>query len=79
MLEAGVLHVLLNSFGIPIVILLVMEVNYQFIATVVRVAHFIDVMMATYVLTEIQIKVFSLKTHSYQTLFCIFDDLMKKK
>ena len=69
--EAGVLHAPLNSFGIHIVILLVMEVNYQFIATVVRMAHSIDVMMATYVLTEIQIKVFSLKTHSYQTILYI--------
>ena len=70
-MEARVLHVPLNCFGIHIVILLVMEVNYQFIATVVRMAHFIDVMMATYVLTEIQIKVFSLKTHSYQTILYI--------
>ena len=61
-MEAKALHARLTSFDIRIVILLVMEENYQFIATVVRMAHFIAVMMATYVLMEIRIKVFSLET-----------------
>ena len=55
------LHALV-SFAIHTAILLVTEENYQFIATVVRMARFIDVLMATYVLMEIRIKVFSLET-----------------
>ena len=48
------------SSAIHIAILLVTEENYQFIATVVRMEHFIDVMTATYVLMEILTTVFSL-------------------
>ena len=58
-MEAKDLHALLTSCDIHIVIPLVMEVNCQFIATVARMAHFIDVMKATYVLMEMRIKVFS--------------------
>ena len=59
-MEAKALHARLTSFDIHIVILLVMEESYQLIVIVVRMAHFIDVMMATYVLMEIRIKVFFL-------------------
>ena len=69
---------LLTSFGIRIVILLVMEVNYQFIATVARTAHFIHVLMAIFASIEMRTEVFSLWTYFYM-IFYKFDDSIKKK
>ena len=61
-------HALL-SFDIHTVIPLVTEKSYQLIATVAKMAHFIDVMMATYVSTETRIKVFPLLTYIYLIFF----------
>ena len=75
-MEAKDSHALPTSFGTHIVILLVMEVNYQLTATVVRMAHFIDVTMANYVLMEMRIKVFSCV---HDIVGHYYDESVKKK